>query len=54
MGIVEEEIDETLYWLELLIEVGILKAEEAEAILKEANEPLAIVVASIKTGRKNK
>jgi four helix bundle protein len=54
MGIVEEEIDETIYWLELLIEVGILKAEEAEAILKEANELLAIVVASIKTARKNK
>ncbi len=54
MGTVEEEIDETIYWLELLIEVGILKAEEAEAILKEANELLAIVVASIKTARKNK
>jgi four helix bundle protein len=54
MGIVEEEIDETMYWLELLIEVGILKAEEVEAILKEANELLAIVVASIKTARKNK
>jgi four helix bundle protein len=54
MGIVEEEIDETIYWLELLIEVGILKAEEVEAILKEANELLAIVVASIKTARKNK
>lgn len=54
MGIVEEEIDETMYWLELLIEVGILKAEAVEAILKEANELLAIVVASIKTARKNK
>jgi four helix bundle protein len=54
MGIVEEEIDETMYWLELLIEVGVLKAEEVEAILKEANELLAIVVASIKTARKNK
>ena len=54
LGIVEEEIDETIYWMELLIEVGILKAEEAEAILKEANELLAIVVASIKTARKNK
>jgi four helix bundle protein len=54
MGIVEEEIDETMYWLELFIEIGILKAEEAEAILKEANELLAIVVASIKTARKNK
>ena len=54
MGIVEEEIDETIYWLELFIEIGVLKAEEAEAILKEANELLAIVVASIKTARKNK
>jgi four helix bundle protein len=54
MGIVEEEIDETMYWVELFIEIGILKAEEAESILKEANELLAIVVASIKTARKNK
>ncbi len=54
MGIVEEEIDETMYWLEHFIEIGVLKAEEAEAILKEANELLAIVVASIKTARKNK
>jgi four helix bundle protein len=54
MGIVEEEIDETLYWLELFIEIGILKAENVEVILKEANELLAIVVASIKTARKNK
>jgi len=54
MGTVEEEIDETIYWLELLIEIGLLKAEEAEAILKEADELLAIVVASIKTARKNK
>jgi hypothetical protein len=43
-----------MYWLELFIEIGILKAEEAEVILKEANELLAIVVASIKTARKNK
>jgi len=54
MGIVEEEIDETMYWLELFIEIGILKAEDVEVILKEANELLAIVVASIKTARKNK
>jgi four helix bundle protein len=54
MGIVEEEIDETMYWLELFIEAGIVKAEEVESVLKEANELLAIVVASIKTARKNK
>ena len=54
MGIVEEEIDETMYWLEVFIEIGTLKAEAAETILKEADELLAIVVASIKTARKNK
>jgi len=54
MGIVEEEIDETMYWLEVFIEIGTLKAEAVETILKEADELLAIVVASIKTARKNK
>ena len=29
MSIVEEELDETLYWLELFIECGLLKANEA-------------------------
>jgi len=54
MGTVEEEIDETIYWLELLIEIGILTPDKTEKILKEANELLAIVVASIKTARKNR
>jgi four helix bundle protein len=54
MGTVEEEIDETIYWLELLIEIGILTPDKTEEILKEANELLAIVVASIKTARKNR
>ena len=54
MGPVEEEIDETIYWLELLIEIGILSPDKTEEILKEANELLAIVVASIKTARKNR
>jgi four helix bundle protein len=54
MGTVEEEIDETIYWLELLIEIGILTLDKTEEILNEANELLAIVVASIKTARKNK
>jgi four helix bundle protein len=54
MGIVEEEIDETLYWLELLIECGILKQNELETLMREADELLAIIVASIKTARKNR
>ncbi len=54
MGIVEEETDESIYWMELLIESGIIKKTEADSLLKEANEILAMTVASIKTARKNK
>ncbi len=54
MGTVEEEIDETSYWLELLIEIDFLTPDKTEEILKEANELLAIVVASIKTAKRNK
>ena len=54
MGIVEEEADESLYWMELLIEVGIKGNIKMEALMKEAGELLAITVASIKTARKRK
>ena len=35
MGIVEEETDETVYWMELLVEAGITKAELLEGLMKE-------------------
>lgn len=54
MGIVEEETDESLFWMELLIEAGIVKAEMLEPLMKEGNELLAITVSSINTARKNK
>jgi len=54
MGIVEEEVDESLYWMELLIETGLEVSINMEALMKEARELLAISVASIKTARKNK
>ena len=54
MGIVEEEVDESLYWMELLIEAGMEVSGNMEALMKEAGEILAITVASIKTARKNK
>lgn len=54
MGIVEEEIDETMYWLELLIEAGIVTPDSLEELMKEANELLAIVVTSIRTAKRNK
>ncbi|HAP67967.1 MAG TPA: four helix bundle protein [Nitrospinae bacterium] len=54
MGIVEEEADEAIYWMELLVESGSLKSDQVEPLIKEANELLAITVSSIKTARSNK
>ena len=54
VGIVEEEADETLYWLELLVAAGKIAPEKVEAMVKEANEILAITVATIKTARQPK
>ena len=54
MGIVEEEADESLYWMELLIEAGIEDNMKMEGLMKEARELIAITVASIKTARKSK
>jgi four helix bundle protein len=53
MGIVEEECDESLYWLDVLIELGFVSRKRAEPLRKEANEILAITVSSIKTAGKN-
>ena len=53
MGIVEEEADETIYWLELLVESKIVNDDQIQLLLRESNEITAIIVASIKTARKN-
>jgi four helix bundle protein len=54
MGIVEEEADETLFWLELLEESELVNAVKLIAIKQEADELIAITVASIKTARRNR
>ncbi|WP_100610057.1 four helix bundle protein [Confluentibacter lentus] len=54
LKIVEEEADESMYFLELLLEVGEVEFNETERLHKEANEILSIVVASIKTMRNRK
>ncbi|MCE2612282.1 four helix bundle protein [Flavobacteriaceae bacterium D16] len=54
LKIVEEEADESIYWLELFQEVLDPGRIEIKKLKQEANELLAIVVASIKTARKNK
>jgi four helix bundle protein len=51
MGIVEEEIDESIYWIDLLIEAKLLSEERGTTAKQEAAEILAMVVASIKTAR---
>lgn len=51
MGIVEEECDETLYWIEVIIELGFVPKSRTSDLQREANEILAIVVTSIKTAR---
>lgn len=54
MKLVEEETDETAYWLEILVEADILPQEQVKDIYKETNEILAMTVASIKTLRNRK
>ena len=51
LAIVEEEADETAYWLELLIEARIVLESDVSELLREANEIVAMTVASIKTLR---
>ena len=53
LAIVEEEADETLYWMELLIESGIISEVKLSSLMSEANEIVAMTVASIKTLRAN-
>lgn len=52
IGIVEQEADETLYWLELLEDSGIIKRELIGEIIKESDELLAIFVTIGKKSKK--
>lgn len=54
MKIVEEEADETEYWLEILVEAGLAPEEQLSSIHKETDEILAMTVASLKTLRNRK
>ena len=54
LSIVEEEADETLFWLEVINEMKIFHYEKLDALMKENDEILAIVVSSIRTAKKNK
>ena len=49
LRIVEEEADESAYWMELLIESGLQSEARLSELLRETNEILAMTVASIRT-----
>ncbi len=53
MGTVEEEVDKSGYWIELLLEAGKIELAKVSAWLQEANELTAIAVSSINTARKS-
>lgn len=53
LGTVEEETDETIYWMELLIDTGIVKPNRIADLLDEADQILSIVIASIRTARRS-
>jgi len=53
LSIVEEEADETLYWLELFVESGLISESLLSSLMQETNEIVAMVVSSIKTLRQN-
>lgn len=53
LGIVEEECDESIYWMELLVEANLIAEHRLADLIREGNEILAIVVASINTSKKN-
>ncbi len=54
LGIVEEEADEVIFWLEIINGIKLLDQKLTAPLIKEGNEILSIVVSSINTARKNK
>jgi len=54
LGIALEEADESIYWMELIIEGNLIKKDLVEPLLTEAKELTSIFHASIKTARRNK
>ncbi len=53
IGVVVEEADETVFWLELVLELQMGDNNESTALLREANELLAIFGASQRTAKSN-
>ena len=50
----EKEADETLFWLELIKEIKIFNEQKLDSLMRENDEIIAVIAASIKTARKRK
>ncbi len=53
LGVVEEEADESAFWLELIIETDLLRAAKVKPLLTEAGEIVAMMASSKKTATKS-
>jgi len=53
IGIVIEETDESLYWMELLAEINLISKERLSELMQEANELTSIFVTTVKSTREN-
>lgn len=51
LGIVEEETDESVFWMELLVDIGLVKMSRAVDLIDEGSQLTAIWVTSINTAR---
>jgi four helix bundle protein len=51
LGVVEEEADESAYWLELIIEGGLMPRDKVTPLLQEAEELVKIMASSRKTAK---
>lgn len=53
LSIVVEEVDETLFWFEIIVEEKMLPKQKVEPLMQEADELTAIFITARKTARKN-
>ena len=51
LGLVQEEADETVFWIEMAADAGLVRKKLVEDLVSEGNEILAIIVASRKTAK---
>lgn len=54
IGLLEEEADESLFWLELIVDAGLLSRERIAPLLREADELVAIMASSRKSAIANR